>query len=69
MICLCSAACLSAFALCAEFHDATAGEVLQEPFDGFSVAFNVQTSVQRQLVNIRLDFQHFGTFPGRDILM
>lgn len=44
-------------------------ERLQEPFDGFPVAFNVRTSNQWQLVNIRLHFQQFGTFPGRDLLM
>lgn len=66
-----SSACvlLPSFAVSADFHEATAGAALQEPFDGFSAAFNVQTSDQWQLVNIRLHFQQFGTFPGRDILM
>lgn len=50
-------------------REGTAGAVMQEQFDDFSVTFNVWTSDRWQLVDIRLHFHQFRTFQGHDILM
>lgn len=51
----------------AGLNEATAGAALQEPFDSFSVTFNVQTSDQRRPVNIRLHFyQLYGDVTAAD---
>lgn len=50
---------MPALVISADLNEATAGAALQEPFDSFSVTFNLQPSDQRRLVNNRLHFYQF----------